>query len=208
MLESYNPLGTVQLPSSGGQSTVDVGAMVFLKAMEVTTSTSALDFDYAFDSTYDDYVLRVTGMTFTAGNSENIGMQFFINGSRVSSPTYSYTSSSLTSSGVTGVSTTANAHFLIGNSSFMNSGHLFSGEINLVNAASTTLSKGYFGHGAGIHKTDGTATNNANVFNGTLTSSSGRLTGLRFFFAQNNSSITGGKFALYGIRKAAVRVSP
>jgi hypothetical protein len=208
MLESYNPLGTVQLPTSMVPPPVDVGAMVFLKAMEVTTSTSALDFTYAFDSTYDDYVLRIRDFYFTAANSEYIGMQFFINGSLVVSSTYSYLSSSLNTASTAGLSGSSNSSFLISGSNFLSGTSAFSGDINLVNAGSTTTSKGYFGFGAATNRLASSATNNNTVFNGTLPNSTSPLTGLRFFFANNNSPIIGGKFALYGIRRTAVRVSP
>lgn len=186
-------------------ASVETGSVVLLKSMEVTSSTSVADFMYSFDGKYDDYVLRVRDLYFTAGNSEYIGMQFFIGGSLITTSNHVYTSSSMNTGTVNGFGSTSATSFFIGHSSFMDNTRAFCADINLVNAGSTTLSKGFFGYGTATNRTTGTAQSNNVLFNGTLPSSTSQLTGLRFFFAQSSSSIIGGRFLLYGVRKSTVK---
>lgn len=188
-------------------SKVDVGALVFLKSLQVTSSSSLVDFTYAFDTTYDSYVMYLTDVYFSGGGSDCLGMQMFIGGSLQTGANHCYMLSATTNGGIGGISTTTATYFRLGASSAQQNYTTFNGVLNLPSAGSTTISKGFYGQSHLAGRTSGGYNNSNVLFNGSLPSSEPAITGLRFGFMEYSSAMTAGKFVLYGIRKSTVQAT-
>jgi hypothetical protein len=167
------------------------GAYVYISTSTVSTAVAQVDITSGFSSTYDDYVIVVSGVTPAANDAFKI--RFFKGGNIVTGSTYVV-------QGVRGTTTTAAAsggatENRIDFGGTLTTDSKSSAVINLINANSTAATI------MGI-------VNNINVPNGpridTVTAANtaaGTFSGIRFYF-NDGQNITSGTFKLYGIKKS------
>lgn len=177
-------------------ATPNSGAMVLLST--VTASNSAtMDIETTFNSTYDKYVIIVTGLVCQT-DGQQLRMLLKIGGTYLTTSTYvNYEirtqSSSATYSGnndsVSSPGTFVSVHSILGNVGGENA----SFNLYIQNPASTTLQKLYYFEGAG-HTNAGEVRYIQGIGCNTGTAA---LTGVRFVMASGN--ITSGVARLYGI---------
>lgn len=161
----------------------------------VTAANSAtVDVESTFDSTYDKYVIEVSGLTVQTDNTD-LYIRLKISGSYLTTNEYNYHSMRLTAA-VTPVSAQAQIIAVTGlsNGAAANA-HM---RLTLASPSSTAFQKTLHYDGMivgtaslGIHFTGG---------GGTVAASNGALTGVRFMMSSGN--IVAGTFKLYGLRKS------
>lgn len=171
------------------------GSMVLLST--VTASASAtVDIETTFDSTYDAYILEITGLT-AATNNVTLSMQMKLAGAYATS-LYRYHVQKNTSLGATysAVSSAADTSVSMADQVGNNAADSMDFQVKIANPASTAFKKivmfrgsGFYTASARVHHIIGSCSNDG----------TGALTGLRFALSSGN--IAAGDFRLYGIAK-------
>lgn len=178
---------TWQTPAAGG-------SLVYLST--VTASSSAtVDIETTFDSTYDAYMLVVSGLT-SGGNNLHLHSRMKIGGSYLSTSSYRYHSMGMQSSSGLYQAAKSNATqtsiFMVDglSSPATNSCDLC---MKIYNPSSTAFEKVISWDGVCIN-----GSGNATVVNGVGSNDgTGVLTGIQFYIG--STTIAAGKFRLYGI---------
>ena len=167
----------------------------------VTASASAtVDVETTFDSTYDEYVIKVTDLV-PAIDRDALKCLMKIGGLYITTNTYLFNCQTLNTSGETytalGTSGGATNHIKLCGEVGSAAGEGMTLTMYISNPASTTMRKNIHGHGV---SSDGAATEikNATFFGGNTGTDA--LTGIRF--SMNGGNITSGSFRLYGIKKS------
>lgn len=167
-------------------------ALVFLSS--ITASNSAtVDVETTFDSTYDNYLIVITGLIPSTNNTQlqirmKIGGSYIVSGSyyaHVAIPS----SASTAYAGTTDVATSSLGMQFALNSDAGNSANF---TYTIANPASTSLRKSIYYTGNAIKSTELCSVVGAGMNTGT-----GALTGVRFYMGSGN--IASGIFRLYGI---------
>ena len=172
------------------------GALTLLST--VTASNSAtVDIETTFSSTYDAYLLVVTGMT-SQNNNVGIRAQMKLSGSYVSTSTYKYfVDSSQSNFGIGSTNSNSDTEIrLSAGSTGNNAADSADLQISIYNPSNTAFSKMITWDGVNYITslntgTVGTASGVA------VNTGTGALTGLRIYFGSGN--VVAGKFRLYGI---------
>jgi hypothetical protein len=172
-----------------------IASSVTLLSTVTASNSTTVDVETTFSSTYDAYLLIVTGMT-SQNNNVQIKAQMKLNGSYVSSSTYSYyTDSGSSQYGSSSSYSTGTADITVANGSIGNNAADSADlQIYISNPSSTAFSKLINWTGVEYYTT---STRVTNVLGVGSNSNTGALTGLRFYFSSGN--VVAGKFRLYGI---------
>lgn len=177
-------------------SSPSAGSLTLLST--VTASNSAtVDVETTFSSTYDAYLLVVTGMT-SQNNNVGIRAQMKLSGSYVSTSTYKYfVDSSQSNFGAGNSNSNSSTEIILSNGSTGNNAADSADlQISIYNPSNTAFSKMITWDGVNYITslntgTVGTASGIA------VNTGTGALTGLRIYFGSGN--VVAGKFRLYGI---------
>jgi hypothetical protein len=177
-------------------STPSAGAMVYLSTV-TASSSSTVDIETTFDSTYDVYLLVASGITPSTSNSV-VAARLKIGGSYLSSGTYpafrmqpESSANSFAGSG----DTAATEIRIIGNvGNASNASANFS--MYIYSPSSTTLSKMIVWTGASVD----TSTYVRLSYGAGFNTGTAAMTGIRFFLLSGN--INSGTFRLYGIKNS------
>lgn len=189
-----------QVLTSGGASAAPSwaspsgGSLIFLS--EVTASNSStVDIETTFDSTYDEYVIKVTNLI---PETSNTGIRARVKIGGVYDDTSNYSSASTVTQSI-GDSYTGNdggtTMFLT--TSFAGANRPTSFEFLVHNPSSTSYAKGF--NWSGLLYRNG-ATLSASFVGAGLNSSTSACTGVRFYMTADR--IVSGTFRLYGIKKS------
>jgi len=175
-------------------SSPSAGALTLLST--VTASNSAtVDIETTFSSTYDAYLLVVTGMT-SQNNNLGIKAQMKLSGSYVTTSTYRwYNDASSSTFGVSNSSSSSDTEItILAGGAGNNAADSVNLQISIYNPSSTAFSKLINWFGLSFYTT---ATRVTNAFGVGTNTGVGALTGLRIYFQSGN--VVAGKFRLYGI---------
>jgi hypothetical protein len=171
------------------------GAWVLLST--VTASNSAtVDIENTFDSTYDAYVIVVSGMTTTTDNAD-ISLRMKISGSYDTGSNYAYFINKSASNSATFSSSISSSatQIRIAESVADAAASSVNMKIHVYTPSSTTFNKKIHWEGVGI-----TSNTHPSFCNGVGNNSgTGALTGIRIFGSGN---IGAGAFRLYGIKNS------
>jgi len=166
----------------------------------VAAASATVDVEATFDSTYDEYLIRVTDLV-TANDNVNLLCRLKIGGAYLDTATYVWQLDMLSSAAATylGLSALRNAPETaiklasgVGNAA----GEGMSFDMRVTNPAGAALMKKLFSRGSYIDRLAGEINRMDGVGFNTGTAA---LTGVRFFASVGN--ITSGTFRLYGIAK-------
>lgn len=174
---------------------VTPSAMVLIGSPVVASAASTVDIETTFDSTYDEYEIRITGLTASAvsilkarlkvGGAYDTGANYSFHASRPNSSSTSYV-------GAVGASVTA---VDIYNNGFNGAGNSLDLVVRVHLPSGTSLKKKIDWSGGAID-----ASGNAISLTGAgLNTGTGALTGIRFF---PDAGTISGTFRLYGIKKS------
>ena len=183
------PDSTIQTTAAGGS-----GALIFLSS--VTASNSAtVDLETTFNSTYDQYLITISGMLPVQNNLE-FGARFKQNGSYVTAG-YRYHQAQLRTNLATysANQSTSYSYMLLGanvSNSFVSNLHL------IISTPTVADMPRIFGHGTIFSASQGNMTQVIPV--GYQADTSGAIQGVRFIMESGN--ITSGVFRLYGIKNS------
>jgi hypothetical protein len=199
VLTSNGTTWVSQIPATGG-------AWIYLSSV-TASSSSTVDLETTFDSTYDAYMIVASGISISE-NTVYLNCRLKLNGTYQTGETYRW----ISQTAYTGVSwssisnifqgSDADSSFQIGNRLSNASTASASFKLFLTNPTSTTKHKGI--HFQGYQRTsEGTSTQMAVISGGgiyTGTSATSALTGVRFLPGAGN--ISSGTFRLYGIKNS------
>jgi hypothetical protein len=166
-------------------------ALVFLSS--VTASSSAtVDIENTFSSTYDNYLIVVTGLI-PGMNNTQLKIRMKIGGSYITTATYYDHVSQPTSAATTYVGTrdAGAGEISLQNALSSDAGDSANFTFTIVNPASTSLKKTFYFNGNSVKGTEVTSFTGAG-----MNTNTGALTGVRFSMTGN---IASGIFRLYGI---------
>jgi hypothetical protein len=169
------------------------GSLIFLS--EVTASNSnTVDIETTFNSTYDEYVIKVTNLL-PAESNTGLRARIRVDGAYDTGSNYGSASTTTDSAGDTfNGSNAGSAMFLTANQAGANRPTSF--EFRVHNPASTSVAKGF--DWAGILYRNGALLGSSFIGAG-LNSSTSACTGVRLYMS--SGAITSGTFRLYGIKK-------
>jgi len=186
----------VQFPDTTIQTTAaQLPAMVYLSTF-TASSSSTIDVEHAFDSTYSTYVVIVSGV-YPSNSAASFNLRLKIGGTYQTGSTYTGHLGEISnaSSGYLGFGYQGYAEMYLARSCSNDSAKTISQTIYIPNPSNTSEHKGVYGSGI---STDTSSSIVTNSIGGKFTNSTSALTGLRFYFSAG--TITGGTFRLYGIR--------
>jgi hypothetical protein len=168
--------------------------MIFLSTV-TASSSSTVDIETTFDSTYDEYVIKVSNFI---PDTSNVGIKsrLKVGGSYDSGSNYSSAAVTMTSSGDTYNGNDGGTTIFM-SSEAIGANRPTSFEFRVHSPASTSYAKGV--DWAGFFYRNG-ATSGAWFAGGGVNSSTSALTGVRFYLT--SGVITAGTFRLYGIKKS------
>jgi hypothetical protein len=191
-----------QVLTSGGSgaapswATPSGGSWVYLSTV-TASSSSTVDIETTFDSTYDTYVIVASDVT-VSSNGTVLGMRWKIGGAYLSGADYNHYSLFSTSTAVTvvGGNDNGNTRIRVINSQGSAAGGVANFTIYFGPTSGTTNYKQAYW--TGTFTTDAGATRTAHG-SGAVTGNTGALTGVRFL--PDSGNIASGTFRLYGIKK-------
>jgi hypothetical protein len=169
------------------------GSMIFLSTV-TASSSSTVDIETTFDSTYDEYVIKVSNLIPDTSNTQLLS-RLKVGGSYDTGSNYSSAAVTMISSGDT-YSGNDGGTTIFMSASTIGANRPTSFEYRVHSPASTSYAKGV--DWAGFFYRNG-ATSGAWFAGGGVNSSTSALTGVRFYLA--SGVITAGTFRLYGIKK-------
>jgi hypothetical protein len=176
----------------------EAGGAWNLLSTVTASSSSTVDIETTFDSTYDRYVILVDGMVGSA-DAENLIMLLKIGGSYLTTSTYRSHRQEL-QSGSTSYSAIVTTNEGTGDQIIARplgnvGGEVSNVELEIFNPSSTTLQKLYTFKGAAVYYTGASL-----MFDGVgLNTNTAALTGVRF--KMSVGTIASGAFRLYGVSK-------
>lgn len=182
----YNPLTIA----------ADQGSSMVLISSATASSSATIDFT-GLDSTYDEYVFKLTNVV-AATDTVTLGMQYGDSGSyRTTQHRYHVTDLSDSLATYSALASASAASILINSNLGNASDESYSGEIHLTATGSTTLKTFVSFQGTSANPLGEAVSNNGSgSYSGTLFA----VDRVRFLLSSGN--IASGEFRLYGIKKA------
>jgi hypothetical protein len=175
-------------------ATPSAGSLVYLSTVTAATS-STVDIETTFDSTYDEYLIIVSNLIPDTSNILLLS-RLKVGGSYDTGSNYSSASFTMNSAGDS-YNGNDNGTIIYMSASLVGANRPTSFTYHVHSPASTTYAKGV--HWAGFMNANGAAI--SKYFAGAgMNSSTSALTGVRFYMSSGN--ITAGTFRLYGIKKS------
>jgi len=175
-------------------ATPSTGTLVYLSTVTAATS-STVDIETTFDSTYDEYLIIVSNLIPDTSNIQLLS-RLKVGGSYDTGSNYSSAGVTMTSAGDSYTGNDGGTTIYMSAAS-IGANRPTSFTYHVHSPASTTYAKGV--HWEGFFYRNG-ATSGAWFAGGGVNSSTSALTGVRFYLAGGN--ITSGTFRLYGIKKS------
>jgi hypothetical protein len=170
------------------------GSMIFLSTV-TASSSSTVDIETTFDSTYDEYVIKVSNLIPDTSNIQLVS-RLKVGGSYDTGSNYSSAAVMMTSAGDTYAGNDGGTTIFLAPAN-IGANRPTSFEYRVHSPASTSYAKGV--DWAGFFYRNG-ATLGAWFAGGGVNSSTSALTGVRFYLT--SGVITAGTFRLYGIKKS------
>jgi len=186
-----------QVLTSGGPGvdptfqTVASSALVLLSAVSAVAATT-VDIETTFDSTYDAYLLVISGLTLSGGNT--LLARLKIGGAYITTSTYGWLREETTGSSYGGFTGSSQTEITVYDSATTNTANPINLEFRINNPTSTVQVKSVAWNGRATRASPTAVRISGAGFN----SGTAALTGIRFY--QSSGDMTGG-FNLYGYKK-------